>query len=211
MQVFPMSTRFIYFDLGNVLLNFSHRRACEQMGVVAGVSADRVWKVLFESGLEQRFEAGQLDNAAFYEEFCAGIGGRPDFNQLMLAGSDIFEVNAPMLPLVAQLRAAGHRMGILSNTCLPHWTYCMERNYSPLRMADSAYALSYKIGCIKPDPRIFQAAAELAKCVPEEIFFTDDIPSHVEAARAAGWDAEPFTTVPRLVEALHARGIQSNY
>jgi len=100
-----------------------------------------------------------------------------------------------MLPLVAQLRATGHRMGILSNTCVAHWSYCQKRNYSPLRMADSAYALSYEIGCTKPDPRIFLAAAELAKTPPEEIFFTDDIPSHVEAAQAAGWNAVPFTTV----------------
>jgi FMN phosphatase YigB (HAD superfamily) len=206
-----MPIRFIYFDLGNVLLNFSHRRACEQIGGVAGVSADRVWEVLFESGLEHRFEAGQLDGAAFYEEFCTGIGCRPDHNQLLQAGSDIFTLNAPMLPLVAQLRAAGHRMGILSNTCAPHWSYCLKRNFGPLRMANNAYALSYEIGCTKPDPRIFQAAAALAKTAPEEIFFTDDIFSHVEAAKAAGWDAVPFTTAPKLAEALRERGVQSNY
>lgn len=206
-----MSIRFIYFDLGNVLLNFSHRQACEQMGAVAGVPAERVWKVLFESGLEQRFEAGQLDDAAFYEEFCAGIGSRPDYCQLLEAGSDIFTVNTPMLPLLTQLCAGGHRMGILSNTCRPHWTYCLKHHSSPLAQIHAVYALSHEMGCIKPDPRIFQAAAELANVAPHEIFFTDDVAGHVEAARAAGWDAVQFTTAAALADALWQRGVRSNY
>lgn len=206
-----MAIRFIYFDLGNVLLNFSHRQACEQIAAVAGVSADRIWTLLFESDLEQRFEAGQLDGAAFYEELCAGIGRRPDYQQLLDAGNNIFQVNAAMLPLLAQLRAAGHRMGILSNTCRPHWTHCLKRYSSMLCRIHSTYALSYEIGCVKPDPRIFRAATELAKVAPEEIFFTDDIQAHVEAARAAGWDAVRFTTACELANALRERGIRSNY
>jgi putative hydrolase of the HAD superfamily len=206
-----MAIRFIYFDLGNVLLNFSHRRACEQVAAVCGVSADSVWDALFASGLEQRFEAGQLDDAAFYEAFCTGIDARPDRNALLEAGSDIFTVNAPMLPLVAQLRGAGYRMGILSNTCRAHWSYCLKRGYSPLRLLSDAYALSYEIGCTKPDPEIFHAAARLANVAPEEIFFTDDIPSHVESARQVGFDAVVFTDAPTLAVELCRRGIRSNY
>ena len=37
-------------------------------------------------------------------------------------------------------------------------------------------------------------AAKLAGCQPEEIFFVDDVPGHVEGARAAGYDAVLYTT-----------------
>jgi FMN phosphatase YigB (HAD superfamily) len=42
---------------------------------------------------------------------------------------------------------------------------------------------------------------------PERIFFCDDIPAHVDAARAAGWDAEVFTSAVGLADDLDRRGI----
>ena len=73
------------------------------------------------------------------------------------------------------------------------------------------FALSFQIGAMKPDPRVFQAAAELAGVPPHEIFYCDDIPGHVEAARAAGYDAVQYTTTPAYVAELKKRGIRFNY
>jgi HAD superfamily hydrolase (TIGR01509 family) len=72
-------------------------------------------------------------------------------------------------------------------------------------------ALSYQIGAVKPEPRIFAAAAELAGVPPSEIFFVDDIPGHVAAARIAGFDAVQYTTTPALVIDLRQRGVRFNY
>jgi FMN phosphatase YigB (HAD superfamily) len=47
----------------------------------------------------------------------------------------------------------------------------------------------------------------MAGVAPERIFFTDDIEEHVVAARAAGWDAEVFTSAIGLAEALTRRGL----
>ncbi len=37
-----MQPKFLYFDLGMVLVNFSVERMLQQIGAVAGISADRV-------------------------------------------------------------------------------------------------------------------------------------------------------------------------
>ena len=206
-----MAIRFLYFDLGNVLLNFSHKRAAEQMAAVSGVSVEKVWQVVFEDGLEQRFESGEVNDSQFYEQFCAGVGAKPVYDSLLRAGSEIFEINGPIIPLVAQLRAGGNRMGILSNTCGPHWDYCSKGRYGIIGKMFDKFALSYEIGACKPGTRIYQAAAEMAGVASEEIFFTDDIPSHVAAARDAGWDAVLYTTVPALASDLSKRGVRSNY
>ena len=71
--------RFLYFDLGNVLLFFDHRLACRQMGALAGVAEETVWQIVFESDLEMRYEAGDIDDREFYEIFCRETGTRPDF------------------------------------------------------------------------------------------------------------------------------------
>jgi len=129
---------------------------------------------------------------------------------LIAAAAEIFELNLPVLPIVAQLRQAGYPMGILSNTCETHWEYC-RRHYRIVSEGFGVYALSYKLGAVKPDAAIFHAAAELAGCRPEEIFFVDDIAGHVAGARAVGFDAVQFTTAEGLASDLRQRGIRFNY
>src|SRR5690348_16258110 len=117
-----MSTpKFFYFDLGKVLLDFDHRHACRRVAAISGVSAERVWDVVFASGLELRYEAGAIDDRAFYESFCQAADARPDREAFERAHSDIFSPNIPLWPIVSGLAAAGYRLGILSNTCPAHW------------------------------------------------------------------------------------------
>ena len=71
--------------------------------------------------------------------------------------------------------------------------------------------LSFRIGAVKPEVAIFQAAAEMAGCRAEEIFFVDDLPGHVAGARAAGFDAVQFVGAERLAEELRRREIRCNY
>lgn len=206
-----MAIRFIYFDLGNVLLHFSHRRVCEQMGALSGHSPDRIWEVVFASALQQRYEAGQITGEQFYEEYCSAIGSRPDYRKLLVAASDIFTVNAAILPLLAQLKAAGYRLGILSNTCLAHWEHCIERRYSVISQIFDVYALSFELQTSKPDLAIYLAAAELAGVASNDVFFTDDLSANIEGAKKAGFDAVLFSTVPKLAAELALRGIVCNY
>ena len=71
-------------------------------------------------------------------------------------------------------------------------------------------ALSFRLGTMKPRPEIFEKAAELAGVPPRDIFYTDDRPEHVAAARQAGYDAVQYTTTPELLTELRRRGIAMN-
>jgi len=206
-----MLPRFVYFDLGNVVLNFDHQLACRQMAAVAGVSAEQVLQVVFDGGLNQRYERGEIDDRQFYESFCEQTGTRPDLAELTRAGSDIFTLNVPIMPIVAALDGAGFPLGILSNTSPAHWAWCGKGRYGIIWHPFKVYALSFEIGAMKPEPKIFAAAAKLAGVRPEEIFFVDDIAGHVAGARAAGFDAVQYTSVPALAAELRKRGMKFNY
>src|SRR6185437_8830122 len=80
--------------------------------------------------------------------------------------------------------ARNRRLVLLSNTNAIHFEMIRE-NY-PLLRHFHAYVLSYEVGAMKPLPLIYQRAIAAAGCLPEECFFTDDIPDYVEAARAQG-------------------------
>ncbi len=202
--------RFLYFDLGNVLVTFDVGVMCRQMGAVAGIEPSRVMEAVFGQGLLTRFETGRIATEEFYQEFCGATGTRPDRAALSHAASDIFHLRTSIIPVVAHLRQAGYRLGVLSNTCEIHWDYC-RRRFRLLSDLFAVHALSFRIGAVKPNAAIFRAAATLAGVEPGEVFFTDDCPGHVAGARAAGWDAVQFTSTPQLVAELRARGLRFNY
>ena len=205
-----MQPKFLYFDLGRVLVNFDVDQMLRQVGAVAGVGPEDVRAALFDGGLMRQYETGRLASRDFYEAFCAALGSRPDYDALAAATADIFELNLPVLPLAAQLRQAGYPMGILSNTSEIHWEHCFSR-YRIVADAFAVHALSYRLGAMKPDAAIFRAAAKLAGCRPEEIFFVDDLAEHVAGARAVGFDAVQFTSAEALSADLRQRGIRFNY
>ncbi len=202
--------RFLYFDLGKVLVNFDVDQMLRQVGEAAHISPEQAREALFGNGRMRRYETGQITTADFYQAFCEEIGGRPDYAELASAAADIFSLNLPVLPLAAQLRQAGYRMGILSNTCELHWRHCARR-FRIVGEGFAVHALSYRIQAAKPEAAIFRAAAELAGCPPEEIFFVDDLAEHVVGARDAGFDAVQFTSAESLAEELRKRELRFNY
>jgi FMN phosphatase YigB (HAD superfamily) len=153
----------------------------------------------------------QVTSRQFYDEFCQRTGTRPEYNVLAHAAGAIFKINSSITPVVAQLFAAGHRLGLLSNTCEMHWDYFADGRYSLVPEIFESVILSFRVGAMKPDAKIYAAAADAAHVRPEEIFFTDDTPGHVAAAREFGFDAVNYTDTPTLVRELRKRNVQFNY
>jgi hypothetical protein len=54
-----MPPKFIYFDLGNVLLFFDHALGCRQMAAVAGLAEAQIRAAIFDSGLQWKYECGR--------------------------------------------------------------------------------------------------------------------------------------------------------
>jgi FMN phosphatase YigB (HAD superfamily) len=206
-----MKPEFFYFDLGNVLLRFSHERMAEQMGKVAGIDAKRAWTILFEEGLEWAYERGELTREQFYGRFCEAAGTKvADIEALDAAGNDIFELNPPTIGLVGRLAGARYRVGVCSNTTASHWAHCTKQ-FAALNSVFPVHALSFRLKAMKPQPKFYDEAAKLAGTPAGKIFFTDDRAENVEAAAKAGWDSVLFESVSQVNEAIRQRGVVVNY
>jgi putative hydrolase of the HAD superfamily len=202
-----MPPAFVYFDLGNVIATFDRERAFRGMAELCGADVSRV-RAAVMVGLQADLERGTIDWPAFHGEFSRRTGTRSDPGALAAAAAEMFELNVGILPVVAALQRRRIPIGILSNTCDLHWRHLLGRGWGILPGGFRPVILSYEIGASKPEPAIFQRAAERAGTPPERIFFCDDLPEHVAAARAAGWDAELFTSAPRLADQLARRGMR---
>lgn len=204
-----MAIRFIFFDLGKVLVNFDLDQMMGQVAEVAGVGVDEVAAALFDDRLHERFELGELTIDEYHRGFCERIGRQPDLEELHRAATEFFELNTRILPIISALVQTRVPLGILSNTCVSHWEYCRKR-YAFLRECFQVPIPSYTVGLLKPDRAIYDLAAERAGVAPEEVFFTDDILENVEGAQAAGWNAVQFTGARQLAEELRNRGVAVN-
>ncbi len=209
--------RFFYFDLGNVLVNFDRNNAFDQLSAVAGITPEQVGNILGEDNLQLRYERGELATDEVYKTFCEKVTplqsngtALPDMKTLTHAGSAFFELNYTVQPIIVQMRAVGQRLGILSNTCESHWEY-VAKKFRILVDDFSVHTLSYQVGALKPEPAIFEKAAEKAGFAPEEIFYVDDVPELVEGAREFGFDAVLFTSADALAQELRKRNVGMNY
>jgi len=204
--VFDMPPAFVYFDLGNVIAGFDRERSFRRMAAVSGADVAMVREAVL-GGLQRDWESGRLDGSGFHAAFTRLTGTASHPEELAAAAADMFELNVEILPVVAKLERAGLPMGILSNTCDVHWRHLLERRWGILPGCFREIVLSHEVRAVKPDKAIYALAAERAGVPPAAIFFCDDLPEHVAAARAAGWDAEVFTTAAALVGQLDRRGI----
>src|SRR3990172_7140414 len=72
--------RFLYFDLGKVLIDFSVERMLRQMAAASGISVEDVQKAIFEDGLQRAVETGRMCGGEFYEAFRQKTGTAADFD-----------------------------------------------------------------------------------------------------------------------------------
>lgn len=206
-----MPPRFIYFDLGNVLLRFSHEKMAQQGAELCGCPPELVMQAVFGNGMYVRVETGTISLEEFYESFCRVTQTQPDPVRLAWALNDIFGVVEETQPFLRFLAKNEIPRGILSNTGVSHWTHCVETFPFLLEFIPENHILSYEVGARKPDREIYEAAFETAKRVlpdlqPAEVLFIDDLERNVEGARQFGFDSFCLDDPQRLTQELAQRG-----
>jgi FMN phosphatase YigB (HAD superfamily) len=211
-----MPPKVLYFDLGKVLVDFSHERMCQQLAEVAGTTPEIVWEALFSEGAcraaEIRYETGQISTEEFLDCFCQAVGTSPDRRRLADAVCNIFSPIEPMWELARSLAAAGNRLALMSNTNVVQWEYISDGRFPLVAIGQPVSAfgwaiLSCQVGSMKPDRVIYESAIQRAGVAPHEVFFTDDRLENVEGARAVGIDAVHFIDADQLIADLRERGV----
>lgn len=198
--------KFVYFDLGNVILNFSHQRMMEQVAAVANVSTEIVQSQMFDNGLENRYETGELNSSEFHAEFCRLSESQCDQDDFLEACGDIFWLNEATMPVISQLAQLKIGLGILSNTCEAHWR-CAARRFPMIVDMFPVCVKSYAVKNMKPAAEIYEAAVSAAGVSAKEIFFVDDKAENVNAAQQAGIQAFLFTDANQLLKDLTRCGV----
>lgn len=201
----PHTPRALIFDLGGVIVPLDFPRVYSRLESLCGIPAAEIPRRIAATGLVAQLESGRIEPEPFAEQILRSLGIPGAYPEFCGLWSGIFPPGT-LLPeeMFVRLRE-NYRLVLLSNTNAIHYEWLAARH--PLLEHFHDHVLSYKVGCMKPDPEIFRLAVERAGVPAAECFFTDDSPVYVDAARAFGIDAVRFESREQLERELLARGV----
>jgi putative hydrolase of the HAD superfamily len=197
--------KLITFDLGNVLTIVDEGPAIREFARLAGISAERVRLVCFDPGAKRPLETGKISFPEFARAAMGEMGLRIDLARFTEIFNSALTPNVAIFGLVERVTAR-YRVAVCSNTSEAHWK--LERDRLPFAGRFDPAVLSYEVGAMKPDRRIYDAISRASGIHHEDIVFIDDSLPNVEGARATGIRAIHFTTVAMLEGDLARAGVE---
>ena len=197
-----MDAKFVFFDLGNVLVNFDHEIAVRQLAERTERTAERVRDVVFKSGLQNRYETGLVTSQEFASIVSRELQCNTSTQDILEAISAIFQPNESILDVLEFLQSSNISMGILSNTCHAHWQWLELQSWPVLGSWFDPRILSFEVCSMKPDAQIYQCCEQATGRRGAEIFFMDDRIENVTSAAQRGWVARQYRQTDELLEQL---------
>jgi FMN phosphatase YigB (HAD superfamily) len=204
------SIRAVAFDVGNVLVDWLPEALVDPVTAATGLPGDRAMECVMTlyARSKKRVDLGDLSPRAIHEELnglVVGAGGRAISYPEWLRVWCCTLRRRPGVDAVVRRVRRELGLSMWSNTdpvhfaCWSQWLPCFSR-------ARSIW-LSYVVGVGKPDRAFFEGALEALGCAGPEVFFIDDTPANVEAARALGIEAVQAATTKEVEAALERRGL----
>lgn len=185
----------IVFDLGGVIFDLDRDgavRAFQRLGLAdADVRLDKY----HQRGIFQQLEEGCITPDQFKAEL-ETLCGRSLTHAEVQSGWMGYvggPVDARKLDYIDRLRQRGFQVMLLSNTNPYIQRWAQSDAFTPWGRSLDTYMdrlfLSFEMGVMKPDPRIFHMMLDAAALVPSETLFIDDGQANVDAARSIGIQA----------------------
>lgn len=195
----------IFFDLGNVLIDFDHTLMWNQLSKACETQDTNLQNIIYKNHLWDQYEKGLINTKAFIDEIENFLKNPICHDKFISAASEIFSPNLEMKKILEKLHKNGYELFLISNTCDIHFNYIKRR--FPIMHFFKEILLSYELHLIKPELDIFKHALSLTHSKPSECMFIDDLAVHVEAAKSLGIVSHIFKNAKKLKKTLHENGI----
>ncbi len=201
----PSSIEVILYDLGNVILPFSHYQIAEKLARFSRhqefQNSDPIFSYLFdvENGVINGYEMGKVSSLQFFQSLKESLHLSLSFETFVPIWNEIFIEDHGVSEAI-RFQKERWKLGLLSNTNPLHFDYVLSK-FPILRVFDR-WILSHEVGFKKPAIEIFREAMEWAGTEPEKILFIDDLKKNVEVAISLGMQGIHFLSVRQLREEL---------
>ena len=207
-----MTRRTLVFDIGGVVVRWqplallrevlpAHAR--DEAGAAAMAAA--VFQGLGPAADWALFDRGQIEPGALAARIAARTGYPAVALQTLIAAIPAHITPLPdSVALLERVRAAGHRLALLSNMPRPYADH-LEAQHACFGWFE-ARVFSGRVGLMKPERAMFDHARDTLALDLERALFIDDHPANVEAAHALGWQALRFESAAQCDADLRRLG-----
>jgi HAD superfamily hydrolase (TIGR01509 family) len=199
-----VAPRVLLLDIGNVVVWDTRPRVvraiCRQEQVAPAELRATYYRLCRRAG------AGKLDLREIYAilrgKFHLSLGFR-SFRELVTSRSLV--AIPGVLPRLRTLHRQGSvRVVFASNIERYVWQGLCQK--FDLRSAADEYALSFRLGVLKPRAEFFRRALRLARAAPSETLYLDDLPENIAAARRIGIPSRRVRSPSEVVSILGQLG-----
>ena len=180
----------IVFDLGGVIITLNHNEAIRRFKEIGFDRANEILDPCHQQGIFLELEEGKLSREEFYEAL-RKEAGKDISGEAIDYGWFGFLQETPeyKLEMLEQLKEH-YNLYLLSNTNPVIMSWARTPAFSGKEKSlddyfDKLY-LSYEIGAIKPNRKIFDFLIEDANINPSETLFIDDGVANIEMGKACG-------------------------
>ncbi len=196
--------RLIVCDFGGVICTFDYRIFCERLARRTDRAADQIFAAAFGNHLQQDFETGRLSGREYHRAVMARLQADVPYAEFYRMYGDIFTEIPATGDLLRRLHTR-YPLYLLSDTNEIHFGYVRE-TVMVLSVFDQ-FIVSYEVGAMKPDPRIYQEALRRSGLPAEACVFVDDRPANVEGAARVGLHTVQFESAEQFAADLTRLGV----
>ncbi len=178
---------FVYFDVGGVVdLDFSGTNKWKELQEGIGVNEQNrsAYEAVWNRHVKDICIGYDVDTLIPSLITEVGLNLPSDYSFLQ-DFVNRFEPNPSIIPVIEKIKET-HRVGLLTNMYPRMFPLIQEQGLLP-SIEWSVVIDSSIVGLQKPDPKIFELAEEKAGVRGDQIFFVENSPEHIEAAKALGW------------------------
>ena len=188
------------FDLGRVVFDFDYSRAINRMEGRIGVSLGDIIDALFYKDFGADFERGLVDASNFYSKFIETFKANISFGEFKSIWCEIFWPKKEVIEFIEKLSSV-YRVYLISNINELHFSYLYGKWREVFSLFDEL-VLSFKVGQIKPHPKIYQELSKVSNSPYEDIVYIDDREDLIKEAEKLGLRTIRFNGLDELTVAL---------
>lgn len=187
------SKKLAIFDLGQVCQRTEYELSYETWERLAGVEPGSMLRGSLEFEEHFMYERGEMGCHEFASWFCDHFSLKLSFGEWSEGWNALFtELIEPTVDTVMQMKEAGMRLVILSNTNQDHFAKWGREHAPFVDLFDRVY-LSHQLGMRKPDAKIFEHVLAQEGVAASEAVFFDDRLENVMSAGELGIESVHFS------------------
>lgn len=197
----------VIFDMDDVLCRYDLEKRLSVLSSHSGVAPETIRKAIWDSGFEDRCDAGLYTDAKSYlDAFCHLLGARLTRRQWIEARRAAMVADKRVLDLVRSMKGRTELALFTNNGPLLKETLPEIMPVFRELFGEHLYC-SYEFGAKKPDPETYTRLLAHLGCPAEDAYYIDDKKSNAEGAEQAGLRAYTYSSYTPFEREVRALGL----